>query len=484
MSGSRKRNKTTTKRKRSVKDHPDPFQKALSVLPIGIGIISNKGKIDYGNLEFARVLGYKISDLTGLNLSEVISLNNDRKKLFTEPTRGLDQPIVFDIDRRQSDDTIKIISFTLQPNILNDYPLIDGQIVVVHDITAQRMKENQLEQATHEIVCLRNVSRLLADSEKAIDSILFHFIHMIIEGWQYPDITCAKVVFHNQSMQSANFEETPWVQTTEVHVYGKSIGSLSVYYLKEMPEMDEGPFLQTERFLIETIALDLGLFLERRQSEQVQKQQQKELELYSSLIRHDLKNDVGVILGNTDLVRMITEENNTMMIEVIDSTEAICERMVNLLSAFSHSSGTIETNIVKLIQDISSHAQEAERRLTVNVIPDADVSDLRVAESRLLPMVFDNLLRNAAVHAGDTPVVQIQISRKDNTVEIIVSDDGSGVSEEVRDRLFQKGASTRGGGLGLYLSREVVTSMGGTIELMESKPGTGATFRVILPLPT
>ncbi|MHA1636983.1 MAG: ATP-binding protein, partial [Candidatus Thorarchaeota archaeon] len=452
MSGTKKRKKSSPKRKSSVKNQLDSFQKALSGLPVGIAIISKKGRIDYANKEFARVLGYDIENLEGQIISEVISMDNDLKKKFGKPTLTLEQPLEFHTDVVQPDGTEIIVSFKLGWSLKDDPPFNGRQIVVVRDITTQRMKEHELLRATHEIVCLRTVSRLLADSENTIDSILYTFLHMISEGWQYPGIVCTKVSLNKQVTQSENFKETPWVQTTDIYSYGQSIGSLSVYYLEEMPELDEGPFLTTERFLIDTIAIELGRFLEWRQAEQVKRQQQKELDLYSSLLRHDLKNDVGVILGNTDLVRMITEGKNTMMVEVTDSTEAVCERMMNLLSVFSRPNDAIEANIVTLIQNISSHAQEVERKLTVKVNPDVDVSDLTVSESRLLPMVFENLLRNAAVHAGDNPVVTIHISRKGHNVEIIVSDDGPGVSDEVRDRLFQKGASTRGGGLGLYLS--------------------------------
>ena len=63
-----------------------------------------------------------------------------------------------------------------------------------------------------------------------------------------------------------------------------------------------------------------------------------------------------------------------------------------------------------------------------------------------------------------------------------VSDDGPGITSEVRDKLFQRGVSTRGGGLGLYLSREVVMAINGSIELVESSSEKGATFKVLLPL--
>jgi signal transduction histidine kinase len=98
-----------------------------------------------------------------------------------------------------------------------------------------------------------------------------------------------------------------------------------------------------------------------------------------------------------------------------------------------------------------------------------------------MPMVFDNLLRNASVHAGESPTVVVTVQKKGNGIQVIISDNGPGVSESVRSHLFEKGVSTRGGGLGLFLSKEIIESMGGQIELLDSDPGMGAKFRVFLP---
>ena len=74
------------------------------------------------------------------------------------------------------------------------------------------------------------------------------------------------------------------------------------------------------------------------------------------------------------------------------------------------------------------------------------------------------------------------MKRRSGFVIIRISDDGPGVSEVVRATLFQKGVSTRGGGLGLYLSRQVIETMGGSIELVSSKSGEGAVFEIKLPM--
>jgi signal transduction histidine kinase len=97
-------------------------------------------------------------------------------------------------------------------------------------------------------------------------------------------------------------------------------------------------------------------------------------------------------------------------------------------------------------------------------------------------MVFENLLRNAASHAGEKPVVDMIISKEGSNVQVLVSDNGPRVPEEVRNHLVHRGVSTSGGGLGLYLFRAFVNAMNGSIELMDTDPGKGATFRILLPL--
>jgi signal transduction histidine kinase len=190
---------------------------------------------------------------------------------------------------------------------------------------------------------------------------------------------------------------------------------------------------------------------------------------------------VGVILGNVDLAKMIAGENDGEILETLSSTEAVCERMMNLLKAVSRPADSVERNIVALVRSVSSQAQDAHAKLTVKMTV-GDAEELTIVGSRLLPMVFGNLLRNAAAHAGEKPVVDMIVSKEGSNVQVLVSDNGPGIPEEVRNKLFHKGVSTSGGGLGLYLSRAIVNAMNGSIELLDTDPNEGATFKILLPL--
>jgi signal transduction histidine kinase len=362
----------------------------------------------------------------------------------------------------------------------SDEGFVGGTLVVASDITERKKTEAELERVAHQIVCLRNVANLLSDIERPIRDVLNTFIHLIIEGWQFPDITCTRIAFGDIEAKSANFTETEWKLSAEFGT-GDS-GVLEIYYLEKRPIVDEGPFLSEERNLLNTLAAEVERYIRRKLNEDLRKQQHREMDIYSRLLRHDLRNDLAVIVGNIEIARMVSQPLDEVLSETFASSEAVCERMMSLLKAFSRPAESIERNVLTVLRNVIANAQKAHSNLTIELNVGKDTEKLMIPGSRLLPLVFENLLRNASIHAGEKPIAEISLSREGGNAKIVVTDDGPGVTEEILDRLFQKGISTRGGGHGLYLSRQVVESMGGFIDLIESGKGKGATFRVLLPL--
>lgn len=101
---------------------------------------------------------------------------------------------------------------------------------------------------------------------------------------------------------------------------------------------------------------------------------------------------------------------------------------------------------------------------------------------RLLHVLYDNAIQASAAH-GRAPHVTTRAHDDGGTVVVVVSDDGPGVPEQIRDRVFDPLVSARSGGtgLGLALARRIATAHGGSIQLVETPAGDGATFRLELP---
>ncbi len=65
---------------------------------------------------------------------------------------------------------------------------------------------------------------------------------MLPQGWQYPEITCAKLTVSDREFKTDNYRETEWKQSSDIKVHGARIGTVEVGYLEARPEIDEGPF--------------------------------------------------------------------------------------------------------------------------------------------------------------------------------------------------------------------------------------------------
>jgi len=137
-------------------------------------------------------------------------------------------------------------------------------------VQAKEEKRNllhDLEERVKEFNCLYGVTQLMSNPDLSFDEIIQGVTDIIPSSWQYPEITCAKIAIEQKEFTTAYFKETKWYQKTDISISGDKIGTIEVYYTKEMPEIDEGPFLQEERDLIETLALELDRYLERKKTE-------------------------------------------------------------------------------------------------------------------------------------------------------------------------------------------------------------------------
>ncbi|MBZ9713029.1 hybrid sensor histidine kinase/response regulator [Deinococcus multiflagellatus] len=108
-----------------------------------------------------------------------------------------------------------------------------------------------------------------------------------------------------------------------------------------------------------------------------------------------------------------------------------------------------------------------------------------VGDPGRLTQVFVNLVTNAIRVTGNADLVRLEIEPRPGEVEVRVVDQGPGVPDHVKPKIFDKfyrGKEAGSAGLGLTIAQQVVTAHGGTIDVVDT-PGGGATFRVRLPLP-
>jgi signal transduction histidine kinase len=104
-----------------------------------------------------------------------------------------------------------------------------------------------------------------------------------------------------------------------------------------------------------------------------------------------------------------------------------------------------------------------------------------------LNIIFNNLLSNAIKYADmdkENPMLEVRVTADDQKAEIRISDNGEGIPEESLTKIFDMfyRASTKGvgSGLGLYIVKEAVEKIQGTIQV-QSEPGKGTEFILTIP---
>jgi hypothetical protein len=118
-----------------------------------------------------------------------------------------------------------------------------------------------LQERAKELNCLYAVEELLNQPDITPLEACEGIIKAIPPGWQYPDICQAKIQLNGDTLKSPHFKESLWQQSAEVKALDRPVGTIWVYYNREMPQEDDGPFLKEETRLVRTIADRLGHFI-------------------------------------------------------------------------------------------------------------------------------------------------------------------------------------------------------------------------------
>ena len=93
------------------------------------------------------------------------------------------------------------------------------------------------------------------NEEKPLNETLQEICSLIPEAWQYPTNTVARIIYDGQIFISKKFKETQWKQESRFEIPGNKSGQIEIFYLKQFPKEDEGPFLKEERDLLNNLSV-------------------------------------------------------------------------------------------------------------------------------------------------------------------------------------------------------------------------------------
>jgi len=223
------------------------------------------------------LLGYSRDELLNMKVFDLYANNEEgiikAKKIFKDFLKGQklrDQELLM----KKKNGNLVWISLTVNPILDNKENIIESRSMII-DISKRKENEESLRKLAYnlnervkELQCLNNILKLAHIHKDPIGKFFIKALQNIPPAWQFPEITCVRIIYNNQEFKTKNFMESKWSQKVDIKTYGKIMGSLEVYYLKEMPESEEGPFLKEERNLINTIGEIFNTITERTKAEE------------------------------------------------------------------------------------------------------------------------------------------------------------------------------------------------------------------------
>ena len=215
----------------------------------------------------------KVSEITGLAIEEMKDKPftdfihpEDREMVLTRYRRRLAGELIPDsYEYRSIDKDNHIIWFNISTRKIewNGRP---ATLNILTDITSRKQMEESLRERIKELNCLYSISDLINKTAQ-IEDIFQGSVDLMIKGLLYPEAACSRIKYEGKEFKTAGFMETDWKMAADLVIENKKVGQVEVFYLKGMPERDEGPFLREERALLNAIAEQLDNIAEHKRYE-------------------------------------------------------------------------------------------------------------------------------------------------------------------------------------------------------------------------
>jgi PAS domain S-box-containing protein len=231
---------------------------------------------------------------------------------------------------------------------------------------------------------------------------------------------------------------------------------------------------------------------ERKEYEQRIERQRDGLDLLNQMVRHDIRNDLQLVLAWTEMLESdghVDEEgqehvetilnNAEDAVELTETAKELAEVMLQPSSEYT------AVDVARVIQGEVDSIQSATDEAIVTI--DGSLPATRVQADEMVDSVFRNLLKNAIRHNDkEMPKVSISAQEREGRVQVRIADNGTGIPDAQKDAIFgkgEKGLESEGTGIGLYLVNMLVNRYDGAVWVTDNEP-EGAIFVVELPIAT
>ncbi|HET7178611.1 MAG TPA: HAMP domain-containing sensor histidine kinase [Chryseosolibacter sp.] len=213
--------------------------------------------------------------------------------------------------------------------------------------------------------------------------------------------------------------------------------------------------------------------------------------LYST--SHDLRSPLSSIKGLVNIARHETTDEKiqryfSMMIDRVDKLDSFIKDIIDYSKNARTEIRQEHVDFNSLLAEVTDNLKYLEGAEAIRFETDVRVGSSIIADRNRLSVVLNNLMANAIKYHDprkDTQWIDVCVTKSERSLKVTVSDNGLGIDPEHQQKIFDmfyRGTvQSKGSGLGLYIVKETISKMKGTIRV-ESTPGKGSAFLITLPV--
>lgn len=356
--------------------------------------------------------------------------------------------------------------------------------------------DDRLQERLKELSCLYDLSKISQNPDLSFTEILQATAERIPIAWKYSDCASCEININELIFVSHENILTSCTQEQGILVNNESIGNIKIHYSDKNRHKED--FLDEEALLLEKIAVEIGLVVERhetrkREANYIQNiHRQDRLNILSEItagIAHELNTPLGTIFGFSQFI--ISSDNNKQTVtdaqKIFDAAKHASE-IVKKLMLFScdlpqkyefTSLNDLVENAIQLL-----HPNLLNAKVHLNFQKDEHEQPIKLDPIQISQIIF-NLIINAIQASDENDKIDVILNSEDNHAILKIIDHGKGIESSIIDKIFEPFFSTKklksGTGLGLSVVHGIVRAHRGTITV-KSVPNIQTTFTVRLPI--
>jgi len=463
-----------TKRKemeRALKSQLDLIEGLFESLPLGVIIIDTDGTI----LRMNR----GVEEITGYSAEEIPTVEDCFLRAYPDPAYRDEVLTIWNNDK-EGEVRSREWKVTCKDGRVRDIEfhavfLTDGRIIVtISDVTERRRAEEEKERNEYRFSLLANQARAYTwevDAEGLFTSISAE--SESITGYM-PDEIVGKLHFFDLHPEEEREEFRRRVM--EIFARQEPFREFEHSAIRKSGELfwvsTSGiPLIDDSGCLIGYWGTDTDI-TERKVAEDALRTANQKLQILSGITRHDIQNKIIILQAYLDLTRPeIDDPKLSNYLSEVDRAGSDIQRQIEFTRTYQELG--VKRADWHTIEDLIASIADSGPPLFIDCIGYQILADQMVAK------VFHNLMDNTIRHAEGVSRVEIRCEERDGRLAIIWEDDGPGIPDEQKERIFERGYGENSG-LGLFLSREILAITRITIR-ETGEYGEGARFEMLVP---